>query len=630
MKKIFTLASLLLAFTLQSNADVAGGKLKLVGNQLSTADGQPIQLRGWSTHGKNWQGSCFDDKGDFELMKNKGANMARIAMYVEGDGGSEDGNWMKQCIDWTNDLGMYCIVDWHMLQDGNPLSKKEQAKNFFSSISQYVSSKGFKNVVYEICNEPSSKRPEENVANTSGDPHEFDDVWDNIKEYAEYVCPAIYANDPDAVVLVGTPQWDKALSFPMENPIDNSEFKSLNLMYTFHHYTCDQQTFLGILSAAAGSIPVFVSEWGASTDDGGEKSRNNCFDGADKLMKVCNGKNLGNQLISWANWSWSQDSRVSSSFSSYPNSMTQAGEYIVKQLSNSNSYSPTEHSAYEEIVFEGTEDFCLQLEKYDKGGNMNAYYDCDLDNEAGTIMSWGVGNAGVADQGMTYRADEELDLGYTDKSDKENGFKNIGWIINGEWVQYTIEVKHAGEYDFELYTCNHPDHNILGITVDGQNAIVDENGSEFVRAIKMEPCNGGVDGDYGTWGWVKPSSDYYPNKTYRIRFKEAGTHTLGLSFLTAAGGFGSLKLKGKDFTGVEDFPQAVVKVWPNPSEDGSVNVLVDNDSKVSIFNAQGVELISAEVAANVSTNLNASLAAGIYYVTVKNAKGISTEKLIVK
>ena len=65
------------------------GKLKLVGNQLSSESGARVQLRGWSTHGKNWQGGCFDDKGDFELMKAKGANVARIAMYLK-EGGYED------------------------------------------------------------------------------------------------------------------------------------------------------------------------------------------------------------------------------------------------------------------------------------------------------------------------------------------------------------------------------------------------------------------------------------------------------------------------------------------------------------------------------------------------------------
>ena len=130
MKKLFTLISLALAF-MQGNAldynNPSGnnyinewGRLKLVGNQLCSESGNPIQLRGWSTHG-SWFKYCYDDKGDFEKMKNQGANMARIAQYVtEGDG--VDKNWVKNCIDYTAELGMYCLVDWHVLKPGNPNS----------------------------------------------------------------------------------------------------------------------------------------------------------------------------------------------------------------------------------------------------------------------------------------------------------------------------------------------------------------------------------------------------------------------------------------------------------------------------------------------------------------------------
>lgn len=101
------------------------GQLKLVGNQLSSESGSPVQLRGWSTHGHQWSGyACYDQKSDFEGMKKFGANVARIAMYIREDGGVNE-SWMKNCIDWTAELGMYCIVDWHMLDPGTPTSYLE-------------------------------------------------------------------------------------------------------------------------------------------------------------------------------------------------------------------------------------------------------------------------------------------------------------------------------------------------------------------------------------------------------------------------------------------------------------------------------------------------------------------------
>ena len=66
MKKLFTLvsAAMLCMQTFAANPVEQWGKLKLVGNQLSSETGEPIQLRGWSTHG-SWFMGCYDDRSDF-------------------------------------------------------------------------------------------------------------------------------------------------------------------------------------------------------------------------------------------------------------------------------------------------------------------------------------------------------------------------------------------------------------------------------------------------------------------------------------------------------------------------------------------------------------------------------------
>ena len=47
-----------------SNTTLASfATLKLVNNQLCTSNGNPIQLRGWSTHGSLFK-YCYDDKED--------------------------------------------------------------------------------------------------------------------------------------------------------------------------------------------------------------------------------------------------------------------------------------------------------------------------------------------------------------------------------------------------------------------------------------------------------------------------------------------------------------------------------------------------------------------------------------
>ena len=626
MKKLFTLVSLLIAFAFSANA-LEG--LKLVGNQLCTESGKPIQLRGWSTHG-SWFKGCYDDEGDFAAMKNEGANMARIAMYInEGEGINE--GWVKNCIDFCASQGLYCIVDWHVLKDnpsqdnggkGNPMTRVEDAKSFFRNITSHVRQKGYNHVLYELCNEPNY--------NIEGDPYELgrDYVWAWIKEYCQQILPIIKSGDPDAIVLVGTPQWDQAVVFPFLDPIDEM---GLNVMYSFHYYAGDQERYLGLLSSAAAFIPLFVTEWGLSshTGDSGCDTKS-----ADKLLSVCNGKNLGGQIISWANWSWADKGETSGTFTGggYGNkSWSDAGNYIREQLRKGDNFKYCESSAYDGAqVFDGVNDFYLELEKFDKGGNYNAYYDFD---EGDWIPCSPLPcNAGAAGMYDGVRGDDYVDVGYTNEDHPEDGYFNLGYIGQGEWVKYTIDVKHPGDYEFETYTTNHIDYNIIAFTVDGKNALVDEDGNEINRALELQPSKGGTkDGGYNDWGWTTPKCPYAQNKKFRLRFNETGEHKLGIVFMSSCSGLGSLKIIGDPSNGVDvdDVNNQVVSLWPNPSEDGSLNISVNCDADVTIFNIQGVAVYTGKVAAGVS-KIDASLASGVYYVTVQSENGISTEKFTVK
>lgn len=646
MRKLFTLVpaallcmqSFALDYSNPSNNNYINewGKLKLVGNQLSSEKGEPVQLRGWSTHGKNWQGACFDELSDFELMKSKGANLVRIAMYVAGDGGSEDGEWMKQCLDWTDKLGIYCLVDWHILTPGDPnAGVYSNAENFFKYISAYVKEKGYKHALYEICNEPN--------IDTEGDPY-HPDIWVKVKSYAEKVLPGIAANDPNAVVIVGTPQWDKALSCPMENPLELKNCDDLNVMYTFHHYTCDQQFFRGILSGAAASIPVFATEWGVSTDDGGEDGQV-CLDDADQFLEVCNGKNLGNQVISWANWSWSTDWRTSSAFKTYPNEMTQSGQYIEKKLKEGDNFLKSTSSPYEGgHSFDGKNDLIIQMEKYDKGGQNEAYYDFDRED----WWNCKACNAGALGQ-EGFRPGEYVDVGYSDKNDKANCLKSLGYIVNGEWVKYTIDVAKAGDYDFEVYVSDHLDYNVVGISVDGKNALVGEDGNvkykacRFPQGLDGTRLDDGNDG-YDSFGWksvVTAVSDdnpgynnvrniVYDDYKFKIRFEEAGQHVLGVAFLTGNSGLGGIKLIGKGNSSVDEAVADAPVIAPNPAEGGVFNVSVYENSTVKVVNSLGAVVYSANVEANSTASINLNAAPGVYFVSVVGETNATTEKLIVK
>jgi len=267
------------------------GQLKLVGNQLSSAKGDAIQLKGWSTQSiySPDNQNCLG-KDQFELMKHYGANIVRLSMPIDDEsyGGSYMANKeaskerIKGYIDDAYNAGMYVMVDWHTLEtnvkEGNPWNQREDARNFFSEISSYAKSKEYNHVLYELCNEPV-------VSDSNG--------WDTIKKYAEQVIPVIIENQPEAMIIVGTNQWCQKILEPVINPID-SVYKK-NVLYSFHYSACSHFALLGDFRNAQSLIPVFVSEWSAVKFNGDGPL---CKENSDVFLNSCE-YNISNQLVSW-------------------------------------------------------------------------------------------------------------------------------------------------------------------------------------------------------------------------------------------------------------------------------------------------------------------------------------------
>lgn len=650
MKKLFTLAAALLAFALHGNAGdySTWGKLKVVGNQLCSQSGEPVQLRGWSTFG-HFDGleKAFNDEGDFQKMKQNGANLARLAMYInEGKGyqGNQDYNkkWMKSCIDWCKNQNMYCIVDWHILKPGDPNDNNySDAQNFFREICQYVKDKGYDHVIYEICNEPNIDEDGLDVMSSK-----VEQVWKNVKTYAAKVLPIIKQGDGDAVVLVGTPQWDQGLTWPLQDPLDKCGLE--NVMYSFHSYAGDQRRYLGYISSAAAFMPIFVSEWGLSSHTGDGGNFNVAKETADMLMDICDGKNLGHQIISWANWSWCDKGEVASSFTNYDgNQWSQSGEYVKNALKQNNNYASLESKPYngEAQVFDGVNDFELDLMKYDEGGFGVAFFDNDedwKDNRPCTSSpACNMGNAGQLDG---IRENETVDLGYTYGNGEElgDGYISLGWISQSEWVKYTMDIEYGGIYEFEIFTSNrqsmsdsdYQGFNKVAFSLDGKNCLVEEDGTEYYKVVDLTPCHGGSGEStaYQDWDWTEVKSSYAPGKKFYLKL-EKGRHVFAVAFMATSAGLGTIKFKGNpdNLVSVDDTKaNHNVSIWPNPAENGNVNISVDTDAEVDIFSVDGVNVYSGNVAAGATNELNLNLPAGVYSVSVKSEQGVTTNKLIVK
>lgn len=273
----------------------AAGSLALhvEGTTLKNAAGQPVQLRGFSTHGLAWFPQYVNRDLFGQLKSDFGANVVRLAMYTSEYGGycsGGDREQLKQLVrdgvEYATELGMYVIVDWHILSDGNPATYQADAKDFLGQMSREFADHD--NVIYEICNEPNGGT-----------------TWAQIKAYAEDVIPVIRQNT-DALILVGTPNWSQFVGDAAADPIKGQE----NIMYTLHFYAATHKDDLrnAMTSALDAGLPIFVSEFGicdASGNGGIDR------DSASAWLKLMNDRG-----VSYVAWNLSNKAETSAIFRS--------------------------------------------------------------------------------------------------------------------------------------------------------------------------------------------------------------------------------------------------------------------------------------------------------------------------
>lgn len=227
----------------------AHGWLHVDGVQLCGEKGEPVVLRGMSTHGLQWFPE-FASASAIRSTADYGANVFRVAMYTAEGGYLTDASLAERAfaaVDAAIQQDLYVILDWHILSDGNPLTSEEQAAAFFDRAARRYAD--VPNVLYEICNEPNG-----------------DITWTgNVKPYAERILRVIRNNSPKAIILVGSPTWSQDLHEVMKEPLT-----AKNIMYTCHFYAGTHGAWLRerIDTARGAGIPVFISEWGTSRADG--------------------------------------------------------------------------------------------------------------------------------------------------------------------------------------------------------------------------------------------------------------------------------------------------------------------------------------------------------------------------
>jgi endoglucanase len=297
----------------KANCPSTCGALQVIGTQLCDENGNPVQLRGLSTHGIAWYPDYINEELFRQFHDEWNVNVIRLAMYTQEYGGycaGGDQGQLKALIDagvqYATDNDMYVIIDWHILSDGDPNQHKDEAIAFFNEMTAKYAD--HTNVLYEICNEPNG--------GTS---------WSSIKSYANEVIPVIRANNPDAIILVGTPNWSQYVNEAAADPLTGYD----NIMYTLHFYAATHKEDLRntMTAAVEAGLPVFVSEYGIC-----DASGNGAIDEEQANLWV---DTLNDYGISYVAWNISNKAETSAIFKS---SCTKTSGITREDLSESGNW----------------------------------------------------------------------------------------------------------------------------------------------------------------------------------------------------------------------------------------------------------------------------------------------------
>lgn len=222
------------------------GGLHVSGTRLLNESDRPVQLLGVSTLGLAWYPEFVNEEAFRTLRDDWGANVIRLAMYTCEEGGYMTGgdrsallSLMDKGVRICRSLGMYVILDWHILSDGDPNTHADAAEEFFRLVSAKYADQP--HVIYELCNEPNGPTV----------------TWDVVKHYAQRILPVIRANAPKALVLCGTPNWSQDVDLAAADPLADE-----NLMYVLHFYAATHTDALRgkAESAIEQGAPIFISE----------------------------------------------------------------------------------------------------------------------------------------------------------------------------------------------------------------------------------------------------------------------------------------------------------------------------------------------------------------------------------
>ena len=235
-------------------------RISVKGNRFVDPDGKPILFRGLciSDPDKLKQQGHWN-KEHFQSVKQMGTMLLRIPVHPVAwreRGGAEYVKLLDEAVQWSTELGMYVMIDWHSIgnlttgiyQDPMYDTTKEETYGFWRAMSQRY---GRHNTVafFEFFNEPAA----------------FGRVnWEAWKTIVEDEIAIVRSNNSQAIPMVAGFDWAYDLTPLRLNPI-----AAEGIGYTIHPYANKrpknpswEAAWEADFGFAAAKYPLMATEFG--------------------------------------------------------------------------------------------------------------------------------------------------------------------------------------------------------------------------------------------------------------------------------------------------------------------------------------------------------------------------------
>jgi beta-xylosidase len=224
----------------------------------------------------------------------------------------------------------------------------------------------------------------------------------------------------------------------------------------------------------------------------------------------------------------------------------------------------------------------IQAEAYDEGGEGVSYHEANTN-----------GNEG----GAPFRNDE-VDI---ETTKDESGVLNIGYILKGEWLEYTVNVTSAGKYDLRFRVAADGTGRTFHLEMDGVN---------ITGAVSV-PNTGG----WQTWETIPVAG---------IQLTQ-GKHVMRIVFDSDYMNLNWVEFQSEVITGLEQETNSAVQFFPNPFHE-VLEVYCEEKTDYQILDLMGQEIESGTVCGNAS--VGKFLSRGSYVLRITGENGTRTAKIV--